>query len=71
MNNSQLKARLTKNRPMTSITLRIPTDVIEDLKRVAPHRGFSGYQTLMRAYISQGLRDDLENLERLPGRVTE
>lgn len=38
---------------MTSVTLRIPEDVVEDLKRVAPLLGFSGYQSLMRAYIGQ------------------
>ncbi|GCA95823.1 hypothetical protein MAE30S32_44750 [Microcystis aeruginosa 11-30S32] len=48
---------------MTTITIRIPEDVIEDLKRVAPLLGFSGYQPLMRAYIGQGLRADLERLE--------
>jgi hypothetical protein len=34
-----------------------------DLKRIAPILGFSGYQPLMRAYIGQGLRVDLERLE--------
>ena len=58
-----LKKRLNKNRPMTTITIRIPEDVIEDLKRVAPLLGFSGYQPLVRAYIGQGLRADLERLE--------
>jgi uncharacterized DUF497 family protein len=58
-----LKKRLDKNRPMTTITIRIPEDVIEDLKRVAPLLGFSGYQPLARAYIGQGLRTDLERLE--------
>lgn len=58
-----LKKRLTKNRPMTTITLRIPEDVLEDLKRIAPLLGFSGYEPLMRAYIGQGLRVDLERLE--------
>lgn len=58
-----LKKRLDKNRPMTSITIRMPEDVIEDLKRVAPLLGFSGYQPLLRAYIGQGLRSDLERLE--------
>lgn len=60
MNKTKLKVRLTKNRPMTSVTLRMPADVIEDLKRVAPRRGFSGYQPLIRAYVGQGLREDLE-----------
>jgi hypothetical protein len=45
-----LKKRLDRNRPMTTITIRIPEDVIEDLKRVAPLLGFSGYQPLVRAY---------------------
>ena len=59
----ELKKRLERNRPMTTITIRIPEDVIEDLKRVAPLLGFSGYQPLMRAYNGQGLRADLERLE--------
>jgi predicted DNA binding CopG/RHH family protein len=57
-----LKQRLDKNRPMTTITIRIPEDVVEDLKRIAPVLGFSGYQPLIRAYIGQGLRADLECL---------
>lgn len=48
---------------MTSVTLRMPEDVVKDLKRIAPLLGFSGYQPLMRAYIGQGLRVDLERLE--------
>ncbi|MEO1427639.1 MAG: hypothetical protein AAFV71_00970 [Cyanobacteria bacterium J06633_8] len=58
-----LKKRLDKNRPMTAVTIRMPEDVVEDLKRIAPILGFSGYQPLMRAYIGQGLRLDLERLE--------
>ncbi|CUS04789.2 conserved protein of unknown function [Candidatus Promineifilum breve] len=60
---NELQKRLRKDRPMVTISLRIPEDVIEDLKRVAPALGFSGYQPLMRAYIGQGLRADLERLE--------
>lgn len=48
---------------MTKISLRIPEDVVDDLKRIAPHLGFSGYQPLIRAYVGQGLRVDLERLE--------
>jgi hypothetical protein len=58
-----LKKRLDKNRPMTTVTMRMPQDVVDDLKRVAPKLGFSGYQPLIRAYVGQGLRDDLERLE--------
>jgi hypothetical protein len=63
MKAEQLKRRLRKNRPMVTISLRIPQDVIDDLKRVAPLRGFSGYQPLLRAYVGQGLRADLERLD--------
>ena len=58
-----LKKRIDRNRPMTSVTLRMPEDVVADLKRIAPHLGFSGYQPLMRAYIGQCLRKDLERLD--------
>jgi hypothetical protein len=44
---------------MATISIRIPEDVIDDLKHVAPSLGFSGYQALIRAYIGQGLRRDL------------
>jgi hypothetical protein len=58
-----LKQRLDRNRPMTSVTIRMPKDIVEDLKKVAPLLGFSGYQPLIRAYIGQGLRVDLERFE--------
>jgi hypothetical protein len=59
----KLKERLRPNRPMTTVSLRIPEDVLEDLKRIAPLLGFSSYEALIRAYIGQGLRVDLERLE--------
>jgi hypothetical protein len=67
MKMSQLRERLRKDRPMSTITLRIPEDIVEDLKRIAPLLGFSGYQPLIRAYVGQGLRQDLERLEKQPG----
>jgi len=63
MKTSDLKKRLRRDRPMTSISLRMPEDVVDDLKRIAPKLGFSGYQPLLRAYVGQGLRRDLERLE--------
>jgi len=48
---------------MTTISMRIPQDVIDDLKDVAPALGYAGYQPLMRAYIGRGLRKDLDRLE--------
>jgi hypothetical protein len=58
MLSERLKKRLDKDRPMTSITLRIPIDVVESMKEIAPHKGFTGYQTLLKSYISEGLRID-------------
>jgi len=55
--------RMQTPRVMTAISLRIPESVIESLKEVAPSLGFSGYQGLIKAYISQGLRKDMERLE--------
>ena len=53
-----IKKRLAKDRPATSITLRISVGVVGSLKAIAPHKRFSGYQTLLKAYISGGLRRD-------------
>lgn len=53
-----VKNRLSKTREMTAITLRIPVDVVESMKTIAPQRGFSGYQPLLKSYISEGLRRD-------------
>ena len=58
MINERLRRRLKKDRPTTTITMRIPVDVVESLKAIAPTRGFSAYQTLLKSYISEGLRRD-------------
>ena len=57
-----LKKRLDRNRPMTSVTIRMPEDVVEELRHLAPQLGFSGYQPLIRAYVGQGMREDLKRL---------
>lgn len=53
-----LKKRLNKDRPMISITVRMPEDVVESMKAIAPLRGFSGYQPLLKSYVGEGLRRD-------------
>jgi len=58
MINERLRKRLKKDRPNTTITMRIPVDVVESLKAIAPTRGFTAYQTLLKSYISEGLRRD-------------
>lgn len=63
MKMDKLKKRLDRNRPMTTVSIRFPADVIDDLKHIAPLLGFSGYQPLIRTYVGQGLRVDLERLD--------
>lgn len=63
MKMTDMKKRLRKDRPMAAISLRMPEDVVDDLKRLAPVLGFSGYQPLARHYIGLGLRKDLARLE--------
>lgn len=54
----RIKARLNKDRLLIPITVRVPEDVVESMKEIAPKRGFSGYQALLKTYISEGLRRD-------------
>ena len=54
----RIRKRLRKDRPTTTISMRIPTDVLDSLKAIAPTRGFNAYQTLLKSYISDGLRRD-------------
>jgi hypothetical protein len=48
----------SRSAPMTTVTLRMPVDVVDSLKEIAPQRGFSGYQALLKWYVSEGLRRD-------------
>ena len=59
----RIKRNMTVGRKLTAISIRVPEHVLEDLKEVAPTLGFGGYQALIKAYISQGLRNDLMRLE--------
>lgn len=61
--NKRVKKRLQKDRPMTSISIRMPQNVLDDLKEIASTLGFSGYQPLIRFYIGQSLRKDLSRME--------
>jgi len=61
----RIKRNMQAEKPMTLISLRLPEQVIEDLKEVAPTLGFGGYQALIRAYISNGLRKHLAEREAL------
>jgi protein involved in sex pheromone biosynthesis len=67
----KIQSRLRKDREMTSITIRIPVDVVESLKAIAPKRGLTGYQTLMKQYLSEGLRADEARYLLPRGKITE
>jgi hypothetical protein len=59
----RIKRNMQTDKPMTLISLRLPDHLIDDLKEVAPTLGFGGYQALIRAYISNGLRHHLAERE--------
>jgi hypothetical protein len=48
--------------PMTTITLRMPENVVKSLARIAPVFGFSNYQPLIQHYVDEGLRIDMQRL---------
>ncbi len=59
----RIQRNMQTDKPMTLISLRLPEHIIDDLKEVAPSLGFGGYQALIRAYISNGLRVHLAERE--------
>lgn len=48
-------------RPSEQVTIDIPSDTLETLKKVADSRDMS-YQALLKLYIGQGLRQDAAQL---------
>jgi hypothetical protein len=52
------KEFLQKDRPMVSITIDVPLDVVDSLKRIASITEFPEYQELIKSYINEGLRRD-------------
>lgn len=56
------RLRMGVNRPWTTVSLRLPVDVVQELREVAPMLGWSRYETLLRCYIGEGLRQDLDRL---------
>jgi hypothetical protein len=57
------RLRMGVNRPWMTVSLRLPVDVVQELQEVAPMLGWSRYETLMRCYIGDGLRKDLQRLD--------
>lgn len=48
-------------RTVETVSIKIPTDTLDSLKKVAANRNMS-YQALLKFYIGQGLRQDLAKL---------
>jgi len=48
--------------PMTTITLRMPENVVKSLAHIAPVFGFSDYQPLIQHYVNEGLQIDMQRL---------
>lgn len=72
MLSDRIKARLRKDRPTTSITIRMPVDAIESMKAIAPIKGLIGYQSLLKSYVSDGLRrDEAQYLDNTEARLIE
>ncbi len=66
MKPSELKKRLRADRPASVVGVRMPDDVIDDLKRVAAFLNLPGVEALIGHYVGKCLREDLERLETLP-----
>jgi len=62
----RLKLRRSKEQTVTPVTLNLPSDAVEDMKEVATLLGFTRVEALMRAYIGQGFRKDLERFNNAP-----
>lgn len=50
-----------RTRPSRMISVRIPQDTLDALKKVAGHKDMA-YQALIKFYVGQGLRADLATL---------
>jgi hypothetical protein len=62
MKKSEEKLELRfRPRESETVSINIPKDTLESLKRVADSRDMS-YQALLKLYIGQGLRQDLAQL---------
>lgn len=59
----RIQKRMVKDPPMALIRMRMPRHMIDELKEMASAKGFTGYQGLIRYYISQGARQDIEELD--------
>ena len=59
----RIQKRMVKDPPMALISMHMRQHMIDELKEIASAKGFTGYQGLIRYYISQGARQDIEELD--------
>ncbi len=59
----RIQKRMVKAPPMALISMRLPQHMIDELKEIAATKGFTGYQGLIRYYISLGACKDIEELD--------
>lgn len=63
---------MRKDRPTTSITVRMPVDAIVFMEAIAPIKGLIGYQSLLKSCVSESLRrDEGQYLNTAEARVIE
>ena len=60
---ARIKRRLVKDAPSASVNLRLPASMIEELAEIAQAKGFDSGEALIRFYISQGMREDIDALD--------
>lgn len=61
----------TKDRPSTSISMRIPVDLLEKLKKIARLKEMAGYQSVIKYYIGQGLLRDADLVHQIEAEDAE
>ncbi len=66
--NERLRRNMTVERKLTDFNLRLPETVVSDLQEVATAFGYSSSQAVVRAYISDGLREHLRQLDEQTSR---
>ncbi len=68
-----MKKRLvpTEDRISTSISMRMPVDLLEKLKKIARLKEVSGYQSVIKYYIGQGLLRDADLVRRIEAEEAE
>ena len=60
---SMIRDQKRESHQMLTVRTQFPVDVIENLDEIAPLVGFSGYKSLIPAYVAQGIQKDLYRLD--------